>query len=344
MARAVKTRAGKAREPRAERAARATRDGGAFDACGQVSAEERLAALVDEYESALVAEHGASTHTVRAYRTDIEAFLRWCTRVDVDPLSATHRQLRSYLGDMDAARYARTTVNRRLSSLRGFYDWLNVTGRCETNPASALSGPKAARHLPHVIQPEEMFRLLSVHNSRDHLGNERTQTPEDIRNQALLEFLYACGARISEAAGLKMGSVDFEGRLVKVFGKGGKERVIPLHDLCIDALRTYIATARGELLGEKQSEFVFVSTRGNPMSADAMRKVFKAAVRRAGLDEGLSPHDMRHTFATDVLAGGADLRTVQEMLGHASLSTTQIYTHVSASSLKAAHKLAHPRS
>lgn len=359
MARAVKTRVAKTRAPRADRPldGRGPSDGGFAESSDGRLAQSggggklaklgdggKLAALLDEYEAALIAERGASSHTVRAYRTDIDAFLRWCERVGVDPLSATHRQLRSYLGDMDAARYARTTVNRRLSSLRGFYAWLNVTGRCDADPASALSGPKTARHLPHVIQPEEMFRLLSVHNSRDCLGNVQPQTAEDMRDQALLEFLYACGARISEAAGLEMGSVDFRSRLVKVFGKGGKERIIPLHDLCIDALRTYIDSARDELLGGKTSKYVFVSTRGNPMSADAMRKVFKAAVRRAGLDEGLSPHDMRHTFATDVLAGGADLRTVQEMLGHASLSTTQIYTHVSASSLKTAHKLAHPRS
>lgn len=293
---------------------------------------------------ALRVERNASAHTVRAYRLDLLDFLRWAQRWGVDPLAASHRQLRRYLGELDQAGYARTTVNRRLSSLRGFFRWLNVMGLAEADPASALRGPKEKRSLPKVLSAQDMIRLLSVHGPVDASGKPRTQSAEDKRDQALLEFLYACGARVSEASGLLADRVDFKAAQVKVYGKGSKERIIPLHDMALSSMADYLAVARGELLGSKSSEFFFVSKRGNPMSTDAIRKMFKATVRAAGLDPELSPHDMRHTFATDLVSGGADLRSVQEMLGHASLSTTQIYTHVSPERLKKVHAQAHPRS
>ena len=307
------------------------------------SVSERCASLLDGYLESLRVEQAASEHTLRSYRTDLEAFLRWCDRRGVNPLVATYRELRAYLGEMDAACYARTTVNRRLSSLRGFYAWMSLAGAVEADPASVIVGPKQGRHLPHVLKRGEMERLLSVHAAYDLEGNPRERKPVELRDQALLEFLYACGVRISEAAGLNLHDVDFSSRLVKVFGKGRKERIVPLHSLCIDAMKSYLREARPKLLGEKETERFFVSTRGKPMSADSMRKVFKATVRAAGLDDSLSPHDMRHTFATDLLDGNADLRSVQEMLGHASLSTTQIYTHLSPAHLKQAHNQAHPR-
>ena len=308
------------------------------------SAEDgRIAALIDEYVGSLRVERAASPHTVRSYRCDLEAYSRWCRRHGVDPLAVTHRQLRSYLGELDAARYARATVNRHLSSIKGFYGWLELRGAVGADPSDSLSGPKLSRHLPHVLRRDEMERLLAVHGPVDAAGFPREQSPADLRDQAILELLYACGARISEAASLNLGDIDFSSRLVKVFGKGRKERIIPLHDICVETLRRYLREARPLLLGGASSERVFISTRGNPLSADAIRKMFKATVRSAGLDERLSPHDMRHTFATDLLAGGADLRSVQEMLGHEGLSTTQIYTHLSTARLKAAHAQAHPR-
>lgn len=299
--------------------------------------------LLDGFTESLEVEKGASAHTVRSYRSDLESFLRWCDRKGVDPLHATHRDIRSYLGELDAARYARTTINRHLSSLHGFYAWLNVVGACDSDPSSALSGPKQSKHLPHVLKPAEMARLLSIYSPRTIDGETRHQSALDMRNQAILEFLYACGARISEAANLTMSDIDFDSKLVRLFGKGSKERIVPLHDFCINALVAYIEQGRDELSCGKASQYVFLSSRGNQMSADAMRKMFKQSVVIAGLDSNLTPHDMRHTFATDLLNGGADLRSVQEMLGHSSLSTTQIYTHLSPNRLKSAHLQAHPR-
>lgn len=300
-------------------------------------------ALVGAFIADLEVQESISLHTARNYRVDLEAYLRWCARVGVEPLAASRRDVRAYLADMDAARYARSTINRRLSSLRGFYLWLYLGGLVQSNPADALSGPKSGRHLPQVLRADEMARLLAVHGPADAEGNPREQTPADMRDQALLEFLYASGARISEAAGLDVADIDFEAGAAKVLGKGDKERLVPLHALCMESMLAYLRDARPVLLNGKSTSRFFVSTRGNPMSADALRTAFKSTVRAAGLDDRLSPHAMRHTFATDLLAGEADLRSVQEMLGHASLSTTQIYTHLSPARLKEVHGLAHPR-
>ena len=332
--RVVKTRASKRGTPAVSQGASTAQER---------STAERGSELIDGFIESLHVEKAVSPHTERSYRTDLEAFLRWCDRNGVDPLRATHRQLRAYLGELDAAQYARSTINRHLSALHGFYGWMSTQGIVESDPSSVLSGPKLSRHLPHVLKQGEMDRLLAVHGPVDVSGEPREQTPADVRDQAILELFYACGARISEVAGLNVTDIDFSSQLVRLFGKGSKERIVPLHDLCVATLQSYLRDARPVLLGSKTSERLFISTRGNPMSAAAIRAMFKRTVRAAGLDEQLSPHDMRHTFATDLLEGEADLRSVQEMLGHASLSTTQIYTHLSTARLKDAHSRAHPR-
>ena len=327
-----------------DRAALSSRERAAFaPLVGDPDVDPRAASFIDAFCRSLQYERNDSLHTVDAYHSDLSDYARWARRQGVDALKPSYRQLRRYLAELDAAQLSRATVNRRLSALRSFFNWLIVVGEAEDNPAAAIQGPKQQRSLPKVIRPEEMARLLSVYGKTDAAGHPREQSDADLRNQAFLEFLYACGARISEAAALRVRDVDFAGGQVKLFGKGSKERIVPLHQLCVDSMREYVAVARPRLLGGKQSESFFISTRGNSMSDGALRKVFKDAVRAAGLDEDLSPHDMRHTFATDLLNGGADLRSVQEMLGHASLSTTQIYTHVSAERLKEEHGRAHPR-
>ena len=297
--------------------------------------DELYLAYLASYCDMLVVERNSSQHTVRNYRLDLLDFGRWAARSSVNPLCATRRDMRSYLGDLDYAQYSRRTVNRRLSSVRSFFRWLAAEGLVESNPADVVSGPKLARSLPRTIPPADMARLLSVWRGSDK--------PADMRNRAILEFLYACGARISETSGLLVGNVDFDTAQVRVFGKGSKERIVPLHELAIASMRDYLFNARPVLLAGKESPYFFVSTRGNQMSPDVLRKMFKQSLLAAGLDQTLSPHDMRHTFATDLVEGGADLRSVQEMLGHSSLSTTQIYTHVSISHLKEEHRRTLPR-
>lgn len=305
--------------------------------------DEASLARIEGFCRALEAERNASVHTVRAYRGDLVDFARYAQRKGFAIGEADMRQLRGYLAELDRAQYSRTTVNRRLSSLRAFYRWLNVTGVCEGDPASALQGPKLPQRLPTCIRPADMAKILAVHCAWDERGRLREQSPVDMRNQAILEFLYACGARISETSGLLERDVDWDQGQVKVFGKGSKERIIPLHEMALRTMRSYAIVGRPRLLGDKSCAHFFVSTRGNPMGTDAMRKMFKETLRIAGVDETLSPHDMRHTFATDLLNGGADLRSVQEMLGHAGLSTTQIYTHLTSDRLKEVHARAHPR-
>lgn len=302
-----------------------------------------LIELIDSFCTSLMVERNASVHTIRAYQLDLLDYGRWVFRENIDPLKTDHRQVRQYLSEMNQAQYCRSTINRRLSSLKEFYRWLIVNGETAADPVSALQGPKKTKGFPRTLKKEEMAKLLLVHYKRDSKGARREQGPVDLRNQALLEFLYACGARVSEASGLELCNTDFENGQVKVFGKGSKERIIPLHDMALDSMYSYVNFGRQKLLKDKQSKFFFVSTRGNQMTPDAIRKMFKETVREAGLDETLSPHDMRHTFATDLLEGGADLRSVQEMLGHSSLSTTQLYTHMSVKRLKEVHGKAHPR-
>ena len=300
--------------------------------------------LVRAYCDSLRIEQNASKHTIRNYLIDLLDYLRWAYRNKLDAINPTHRQLRRYLGDLTQAQYSRRTVNRRLSALRGFLRWLVITGRAQTNPADLLHGVKGDKSLPHRIAASDMVKILGVWGPVDALGERRRQTPVDMRNQAILELLYACGARVAEASDLTLYSVDFEQGQVRVFGKGSKERIIPIHSMALASMRRYRDIARPSLLCDNHpTDSFFISTRGNKLSTDAIRRMFKETLKRAGVDSAYSPHDMRHTFASDLLEGGADLRSVQEMLGHSSLSTTQVYTHLSSSRLSNVHHQAHPR-
>jgi integrase/recombinase XerD len=293
--------------------------------------------LINNFLATLRAERNLSPHTLRAYASDLEGFTAWLGRQGLGLATIDHRGMRRFLAELDQAAYARTTINRRLSAIKTFFGWLVETGELAADPLSVVSGPKQPKSLPSVLNGEMLQRLLAI---------SETDTTEGIRNQAFLELLYASGARISEVAGLARGDVDFEQGQIRVLGKGRKQRIIPLHHLALKTLEHYLTEARPELArkAKQPSEALFLSVRGRPMSADMLRKVFKACLRAAWLDESLSPHNMRHTFATDLLDNGADLRSVQEMLGHASLSTTQLYTHLSIGHLKETHRRAHPRS
>lgn len=298
--------------------------------------------LVDRFCEVLSKERNYSPQTVRAYRSDLEDFSRWADRNEVDLLTAGHRALRGYLAELDQAGYSRKTVNRRLSSVRSWYAWLVLAGIRQDNPGLLLSGPKQPRNLPRRISPKEMASILLVHSSY-HGMEDAFRRACEMRDQALIEFWYACGSRISESSDLRLCDVDFAQGIVRLFGKGRKERIVPIHPLCVRSLTRYFEEGRSELLQGGDSPYFFVSSRGGRLSPDVMRRMFKKTLREAGVDEGYTPHDVRHTFASDLLDGGADLRSVQEMLGHASLSTTQVYTHVTAERLTKAHRMAHPR-
>lgn len=305
-------------------------------------ARERAAELdllgrqVDAFCTHLRTVRNLSPNTVRAYRCDLDAFRAWAAREGVRPLAITHRELRSYLADLARAGYSSRTVNRHLSALRGLYRWMSHAGVCDGGAAAAVASPKLARALPRTMSDADVRRLLETCGDGD---------PASLRDRTFLELLYATGARVSEVAGLRVGDLDLSHAQARLFGKGAKERIVPVYETALDWAARYLSEARPSLAAHARTatDALFLSTRGNPMSADALRTAFERRVAQAGLDPRLTPHAMRHTYATELLGGGADLRSVQELLGHESLSTTQVYTHLSVERLRDAAARAHPR-
>lgn len=298
----------------------------------------RFQSDVADYLAYLEGVRNVAPNTLRAYETDLDAYVSWARREGVRPQVVSHRQLRRYLSELSRAGYSTRTVNRHLSAIRGLYRWLVSQERVTQDAAAALASPKIAQTLPHSMADSDVRSLI------DACPDDGLEGPRD---RAFLELLYASGARISEMSRLDVDDVDGTQRLVKLFGKGSKERVVPLYDGALRAVAAYVERTRPALVARNKRGHVtralFVSTRGNRMSAAALRARFERLAREAGLDPDLTPHAMRHTFATELLSGGADLRSVQELLGHESLATTQIYTHLSVERLKAATRQAHPR-
>ena len=295
--------------------------------------QHRLETLVDDYCRWLGGGSGALPEH-RPLVPGRPRLVRLVGRAPRGGRPCAHASLaEGYLAELGRARYSTRTVNRRLSALRGFFRWLVREGHCSSEEASAISSPKVARTLPKVMSDAEAAALLE---SCD------TGTAEGLRDRAFLE-LHATGARVSEVSGERWRCRLFPGAGAPLRqGVEGADRSV--YASALEWVSRYLASARPGLLGRKQTSALFVSTRGNPMSADALRTCFERHVAQAGLDPTLTPHAMRHTFATELLDGGADLRSVQELLGHESLSTTQIYTHLSVERLKQAASRAHPRS
>lgn len=297
--------------------------------------EASLAPEASSYLAHLRRSGTLSENTLRAYSEDIRALCRWLDGHGLCVSDLDHARLRSYLGDLVRAGYSERTVNRRLSCTRGLLLWLSREGVAVGSGVGAIAGRKLPSRLPRTMSDADAARLI---DSCD-------ETPKGVRDRALLELLYATGARISEASALDVRDVDLAQGQARLFGKGSKERIVPLYHSAAQAVEEYLEVSRPRLLrpgGEKDA--LFLSSSGRRMSAAALRDAFEAHVAAAGLDPALTPHAMRHTFATELLGGGADLRSVQELLGHESLSTTQIYTHLSVEGLKDAARLAHPRS
>ena len=305
----------------------------------------RARELADTFLSYLARVRNYSPNTAAAYAQDLDCFLIWASNCGIDVLQATHRDFRRFLSSLSGAGYAKTTVNRRLSAVRSFYSWLVREGVIESNPAAVVLSPKLPKSLPHVLSQEDVEKLLECADA---------STPAGALDAALVELLYASGARIGEVASLDVDRVDFSDKSVRLFGKGSKERIVPLYPAALHALDAYLAHARpmllanhkGGLTAEEAADAqraLFINARGARMSERSLRARFEKLLARAGLAGMATPHTMRHTFATEVLDGGADLRSVQEMLGHASLSTTQIYTHLTPERLREVSLQAHPR-
>ena len=276
-----------------------------------------------------------------AYASRLERFAAWCEREGVDARTVGVRTVRSYLAELSRDQVAPRTIAAHLSAIRSLYRWMAAEGIVEGDAVSAISSPKLPRDLPGVLTTRQVEALLKAPD---------TSKPAGLRDAAMLELLYASGARISELAALNVESVAWSERTLRLWGKGSKERIVPRYRRALEATRLYIDDGRPELFAQvKRSEGadgvhpLFISTRGNRMSAAMLRRRFHMLATLAGIPADIAPHAMRHTFASDLLEGGADLRSVQELLGHASLSTTQIYTHLTPDRLKRAVSQAHPR-
>ena len=290
---------------------------------------------IEDLLDSLRVEAGLARNTLTAYRRDLEAFARWSAeRGHLQPGAISPEDLIDYLGHLRGLGAAPASMARSLVSLRLLFRFLVAEGDLRVDPTTRIPTPRLKRHLPGVLSPEEVDALL---------GSCSEDSPLMQRDRALLELLYATGARVSEAVSLSTEGLERELQVVRLLGKGGKTRLVPLGGRAQEALGIYLSQGRQRLARGERVPQVFLSHRGRPLTRAAAWFRVRQAALRAGLGKQVYPHALRHSFATHMLAGGADLRAVQELLGHASIRTTEIYTHVDAEGVRALHRLYHPR-
>ena len=290
---------------------------------------------VEQFRDYLALEAGTSPHTVSNYVRDIRRLVGYAAGKGAHhPEDVTSVQLREFVYALKDLGLAPATIRRQISAVRTYYRFLAGEGQAARDPSERLERPKQWRRLPTVLSVPEVERLLGAPN---------TDEPLAIRDRAVLEFAYATGARVSELVGLALQDVLYEDGVARIFGKGSKERVVPLGRRALGAVALYVREIRPRFDRGTGRGIVFLNARGTPLSRVGAWGIIKRAARLAGLTKRVTPHTLRHTFATHLLEGGADLRAVQEMLGHADLTTTQLYTHVDRDYLRTVHKTYHPR-
>jgi integrase/recombinase XerD len=305
----------------------------------QPLALQRFEHLMLDFLAYLEFERGLSRNTLDAYRTDLLQFGRFLARRDLSALDAGSGDVADFLAELAAGSVDRppastATIHRKSACLRSFYRHVRREGLRDSDPTATLSPPRRSRKLPQVLTRGEIDRLLA---------QPRGTEPAALRDRALLELMYACGLRASEAIGLELTDVDLEERVLRARGKGSKERVVPIGQAAVRALRIYLERGRPGLVKGASESRLFVNFRGGALTRQGLYKIVRRHAATANLADRMSPHTLRHTFATHLLAGGCDLRSVQEMLGHADVSTTQLYTHLSSQRLKDVYFRAHPR-
>ena len=296
---------------------------------------ERWDEAVEAFLAHAAAEKGLAANSLEAYARDLRRLAVWCRGEDLAaPAAVGAPQLRSFLTTVAGGLGARSRA-RLISTLRGFFAFAVEEGFCRRDPTLTLLAPKSGRKLPAVLTRGEVERLLAVPDSADAAG---------LRDRVILEILYGCGLRVSELCGLDVADLDGAEGILRVRGKGGKERIVPVGAPALEAVRDWLDAGRPEMLGPRGGSSLLVNRRGGRLSRVSVWKRLKVLAAGAGLrSERLTPHTLRHTYATHLLEGGADLRVVQELLGHADISTTEIYTHVDRAFLTEAYRSAHPR-
>jgi len=290
--------------------------------------------LIDRFLDTLWLEKGLSEHTRSAYRSDLAHFNGWLEEQGLELPSAGRELILDHLAWRLNAGYKARSTARFLSGLRGFYRFLLREGRIEADPTLQVDMPQLGRPLPKSLSEADVEALLAAPELSEPIG---------LRDRAMLEVLYACGLRVTELISLTLGQVNLRQGVVRVFGKGSKERLVPLGEEAIVWIERYMREARAELLGDKPSDVLFPSLRGEQMTRQTFWHRIKHQAKVAGIGKSLSPHTLRHAFATHLLNHGADLRVVQMLLGHSDLSTTQIYTHIARARLQELHSQHHPR-
>ena len=293
-------------------------------------------ALINRFLERLETERNFSEHTLRAYGMDLDQFKRFLVVEKVaSPTDVDHMALRKFMAYLRRQEYSKRTIARKLSSIRSFYRFLCLEGVTDTNPAAAVRTPKLDKKLPHFLDTGEVVRLLESPDTSDLLG---------LRDRAILELLYSTGLRVGELVALNQEDVDSWGEVLRARGKGKKERLAPVGRPAMNALRAYLEARRS---AAKRRQFdrraLFLNKDGQRITARSVRRVLDKYIKRTGLNGKTSPHTLRHSFATHLLDQGADLRSVQELLGHESIATTQIYTHLTAERLREVYDKAHPR-
>jgi len=302
-----------------------------------MSLAESDSRLLDAFFDALWLEDGLSPNTLESYRSDLTQFGAWLVKrnpADGSLAAVTRADLLEFLAHRVSGRIKASTTSRELSSLRRFYGFLLRQGRIQTDPSLNIDMPRLSRHLPVSLTETEVEALLNAPDITQPLG---------LRDRTMLEMLYASGLRVSELVNLEVGQVNLNAGVVRVLGKGGKERLAPLGEEAMEWIAAYAGDVRSGLLGGKTSNALFVTSRGCSMTRQAFWHLIKRHAASAGISRDMSPHTLRHAFATHLLNHGADLRVVQMLLGHADISTTQIYTHVARERLKQVHAMHHPR-
>jgi integrase/recombinase XerD len=297
---------------------------------------KRLNIFFKEYLSILKLEKNLSDNTVASYGNDINSFLQFVeTRRIDDPSNIKHYHIADFFKSLKELGLAGSSAARYYSSIKGFFNYLFISKYITENPLEKVSSPKLAKNLPSVLSVQEMDLILSKPDINDKLG---------LRDKAVLELLYACGTRVSELINIKISDLFFDDDVIRVFGKGSKERIIPIGRSAVNWTNKYLKGSRVLLMKKSKSEnYLFLNNRGTKLSRMGVWKIVDRYVKEAGIEKEVHPHTFRHSFATHLLEGGADLRAVQEMLGHADISTTQIYTHIDRDYIKQVHKEFHPR-
>ncbi|MCU0666809.1 MAG: site-specific tyrosine recombinase XerD [Candidatus Omnitrophica bacterium] len=291
--------------------------------------------LIDSFLDYISVERGLAVNTINSYRDDLEAYFAFLESQKIALLSQTNRNnISGFMLKQKDRGISAVSISRRLAAIKSFYRFLVRERVLKEDPTSLVDSPKLWKKIPETLSLSEVEALLNAPDSRDTQG---------IRDKAILEILYATGMRVSESAHLKLKEVNLDVGFLRCIGKGNKERVVPVGKKAIACVRKYLESSRPKLLGKKESEYLFISRLGGRLSRQSLWKIIQRYSRQAGIKKHIKPHILRHSFATHLLEHGADLRSVQEMLGHANISTTQIYTHINKDRLKSIHRMYHPR-